>query len=122
MHTLNVLEITDTRLGNGNFAVIGSSVKVKYTAWLINARYLGSEEKTFVLEEGGEATGLVEGILGMRVGGKRIIEGPSNWWYGEDGCLEGIPSNTALLFEVELLDAFFRDISPKRFLPEINNS
>lgn len=103
MHTLQVLEIIDTRLGNGDIAVIGSRVTVKCVARLINARYLDSKKKSFVLKEGEEAEGLVEGILGMRVGGKRTIEAPARWWYGEDGSPEGIPSNVGLVFEVELL-------------------
>jgi FKBP-type peptidyl-prolyl cis-trans isomerase len=115
MHTLTVLEITDIRLGDGNLAVIGSCVKVKCVARFINECCLGSEEKSFVLEEGEEAAGLVEGILGMRVGGKRTIEAPARWWYGEDASPEDIPSNTGLVFEVELLNAFFPQFFPEAF-------
>jgi FKBP-type peptidyl-prolyl cis-trans isomerase len=100
MCTVNIF---DTKLGDGEIAVMGSRVRINCATRLINARYLNSEEKFFLLQEGGEAEGLVEGIVGMSVGGKRTIQGSVNCWYGEDACPYGLPSNTALVFEVELL-------------------
>jgi FKBP-type peptidyl-prolyl cis-trans isomerase len=99
----NVLEVKDTRIGGGDLVMTGSHVVINCVIRLINKYHLMSEKKTFVVEEGGEAGGLVEGLIGMKVGGKRTIQGPARWWYGEDATPEGIPSNVGLMFEVELL-------------------
>jgi FKBP-type peptidyl-prolyl cis-trans isomerase len=103
MNTSNILRIKDITSGEGEVAILGSHVKVKCVMQLINAGYVGAEEKIFTLEEGGEAAGLVEGIKGMKVGGTRKIEGSANWWYGEDASNLGIPSNVGLVFTVELV-------------------
>ena len=44
------------------------------------------------------------GVKGMKVGGKRKLKIPSELGYGAKGAGNVIPSNAALIFDVELLE------------------
>ena len=49
--------------------------------------------------------GWEQGILGMKVGGKRTISIPPELAYGSTGAGELIPPNATLIFEIEILNA-----------------
>ena len=51
---------------------------------------------------GGTLEGLDLGVVGMRVGGRRVLRVPPALAYGAKGVGE-IPPNATLLFDVELL-------------------
>ncbi|MBV1789479.1 FKBP-type peptidyl-prolyl cis-trans isomerase [Marinobacterium sp. D7] len=47
----------------------------------------------------------VDGLIGMKVGGKRKLLVPSDLGYGERGFGDKIPPDSNLIFEIELLEA-----------------
>jgi FKBP-type peptidyl-prolyl cis-trans isomerase FkpA len=109
------LQIIDVVVGTGTVAVAGNTLGVNYTGWLYNAtaaNFKGTQfdtsagRGTFVFRVGvGQViAGWDQGVVGMRVGGKRTLIIPSALGYGAAGAGGGaIPPNAALVFDVELL-------------------
>jgi FKBP-type peptidyl-prolyl cis-trans isomerase FkpA len=110
------LIVTDTKLGTGREAVAGNTVKMHYTGWLYRPLAKGFKGKKFDSSAGREALefplgagrvikGWDQGIVGMRVGGKRTLIIPSELAYGSRAAPGGeIPPNSALIFDVEMVD------------------
>jgi peptidylprolyl isomerase len=102
------VKIEDTQLGTGAEAVPGKTLSVHYTGKLENGTVfdssVGKEPLTFTL--GGERMipGFVQGVTGMKVGGKRTITIPPSLGYGEQGAGDAIPPNSTIIFELELVD------------------
>jgi FKBP-type peptidyl-prolyl cis-trans isomerase FkpA len=110
---------TDTVVGTGAVAATGSTPTLKYTGWLYNASAADfkSQFDTGTINPSGAASnprfilgatagtrliaGFDQGVVGMKVGGKRTLLIPSNLGYGAAGT-SGIPGNSGLVFEVEL--------------------
>jgi FKBP-type peptidyl-prolyl cis-trans isomerase FkpA len=99
---------TDTVLGTGVEATTGKDVTVTYTGWLYSAT--ASDNKgaqfdagtfSFTLGAGQVISGFDQGVLGMKVGGKRTLLIPSSMGYGSTGS-GSIPPNAGLVFEVSL--------------------
>ena len=64
---------------------------------------------TVVAGVGQMIPGVDQGVMGMQVGGQRIITIPPEFAFGAQGIPDGaggyiIPPNTVLVFEVELID------------------
>ena len=105
----------DLVVGTGQEAMNGDRLTVHYTGWLYDANAPDNkgtqfdssvsrgEPFVFVLGARQVIQGWDRGILGMRVGGRRVIVIPPELGYGEAGSPPVIPSNATLLFEVELL-------------------
>lgn len=108
--TADGLQITDEVIGTGVEAVSGKQVSVHYTGTLTDGKKFDSsldrgQPFTFNLGTGQVIKGWDEGVVGMRVGGKRKLIIPANLAYGNREVGNGlIPANSTLLFEVELLD------------------
>lgn len=109
------LVVTDSKFGTGREAVTGTTVSVHYTGWLYRPMAQGrkgrkfdsshdrGEPLEFRLGAGQVIKGWEQGVNGMKVGGKRTLIIPSNLAYGAR-AMPGIPANSALIFDVELLD------------------
>ncbi|MBI4402718.1 MAG: FKBP-type peptidyl-prolyl cis-trans isomerase [Deltaproteobacteria bacterium] len=102
------LGIKDLVVGKGVEAKKGHSVTVHYTGKLTDGVEFDSSIKhgnpfTFTLGAGQVIPGWDEGLVGMKVGGKRKLTIPPEMGYG-DRAVGKIPKNSKLIFEVELLD------------------
>ena len=107
--TASGLKYTDSKVGNGVSPVRGKQVKVHYTGTLENGKKFDSsvdrnEPFSFVIGVGQVIPGWDEGVMSMKVGGKRKLIIPAKLGYGAAGAGGVIPPNATLLFDVELLD------------------
>ena len=99
----------DIKVGSGAAAKSGDKVKVHYTGRLLKNKFkfdssVGKEPVTFTLGEGGVIKGWDQGVVGMKVGGKRKLTIPADLAYGKKGSGKKIPPNSALVFDIELLE------------------
>lgn len=108
------VQITDVKRGSGEAATRGSLVTVHYTGWLHDPDAKDHKGKQFdssrgdtpfqfTVGAGQVIAGWDEGLLGMKVGGKRTLVIPPEMGYGERGAGGSIPPNATLIFDVELL-------------------
>ena len=108
--TASGLKYVDLAEGSGTAAKAGDQVVVHYTGWLTDGTKFDSsldrdEPFVFPLGNGQVIPGWDEGVAGMKPGGKRQLQIPSDLAYGARGAGGVIPPNATLVFEVELLDA-----------------
>ena len=106
------LRVRDVRVGEGTTATATSSVQVRYRGFLAATgtsfdNNVGTATPlTAVLGPVASRTviqGFAEGIVGMKVGGIRDIDIPSDLGYGATGSGTSIPPNSRLVFEVQLV-------------------
>lgn len=107
------LKIVDLTPGAGDGAKTGDTVLVNYTGWLYEGgkrttqfdSSLGAGREPFVLTIGRTSVirGWTQGLVGMKVGGKRQLIIPPDLAYGPGGRPPVIPPNSTLEFEIELL-------------------
>lgn len=102
------MEITDIVVGDGAEAKTGSMVEVHYTGTLTDGSKFDSsldrgQPFSFQLGAGRVIRGWDEGVVGMRIGGKRKLVIPPEKAYGERGFPPVIPPSSTLVFEIELL-------------------
>ncbi len=105
---------TDTVVGTGTTAAVGSTITVHYSGYLYNSNatdFKGTKfdgttvaggPATFALASGSLIEGWVQGVPGMKVGGKRTIVFPASLGYGAQGQ-GSIPGNSGLVFDIELV-------------------
>ena len=105
----------DTVIGTGREAEAGFNVTVHYTGWLFDANEADNKGKKFdssvdrrdpfifYLGGGQVIQGWDEGVVGMKIGGKRTLIIPADMGYGAQGAGGVIPPNATLVFDVELL-------------------
>lgn len=102
----DVLYYQDLVVGTGAEAVNGRTLGVIYTGWLANGSKfdsnVGGANFNFVLGSGYVISGWDQGIVGMKVGGKRRLVIGSALGYKATGSGTAIPPNATLVFDVEL--------------------
>ena len=111
------LETGDVKAGTGAVVKSGESLSVQYTGWLQDgtvfdsSRSAGRQPFTFTIGAGNVIKGWDEGLIGMKVGGKRRLVIPPSLAYGAtaQGC---IPANATLEFDVQVLSAGAPSPSP----------
>ena len=107
--TASGLKITELSVGDGAEAAAGQTVVVHYRGTLENGKQFDASYDrvtpfSFPLGAGRVIKGWDEGVVGMKVGGKRKLVIPPDLAYGSRGAGGVIPPNATLTFEVELLD------------------
>ena len=102
------LKYVDEVVGTGESPSPGRIVRVHYTGWLENgtkfdsSRDHGDQPIDFPIGVGRVIKGWDEGLMTMKVGGKRKLIIPPDLGYG--ARRQGpIPPNSTLIFEVELV-------------------
>jgi len=104
------LQIIDEVIGDGAEATRGATVLVDYigvgfdSGAEFDASYNRNEPLAFRLGVGQVIKGWDDGVLGMKVGGRRKLVIPADLAYGRRGIPGVIGPNEALIFVCELRD------------------
>ncbi|MBP9753125.1 MAG: FKBP-type peptidyl-prolyl cis-trans isomerase [Proteobacteria bacterium] len=103
------LKIVDTQEGTGSIVEKGDRLRVHYRGTLENGKQFDSsfdrgEPLEFTVGVGQVIKGWDDGLLGLKVGGKRTIHIPAHLGYGSRGAGNAIPPNSNLIFDVELVE------------------
>jgi peptidylprolyl isomerase len=104
------LGIDDIVVGDGDEAVKGSKVAVHYvgvafsTGEEFDASWNRGETFRFKLGAGNVIPGWDQGVIGMKVGGRRKLTIPSAMAYGARGAGAVIKPHEPLVFVVDLLE------------------
>lgn len=114
MNTQIELQIIDTIIGTGKETVRGALLIVQYEGFLDDGTKFDSsldrgKAFQFVFGTGRVIKGWDQGLVGMKVGGKRELFIPAHLAYGERQIGNLIKPNSNLSFKVELLDVLTRD-------------
>lgn len=109
------LIIEEIKVGKGEEVESGDHVVMHYTGWLSDpadpkkhgAKFDSSHDRDEAFETpigvGYVIKGWDEGVVGMKVGGKRKLTIPPELGYGKYGVDPVIPGDATLIFEVELI-------------------
>jgi FKBP-type peptidyl-prolyl cis-trans isomerase len=120
LKTASGLYYTIKEEGKGEQAIAGDSVSMNYTGTLLDGTKFDSNTDTafkhtqpfwFVLGKGAVIKGWDEGVALLKAGSKAILYIPSTMAYGAQARPrsaanpKGIPANSILLFDMELLSS-----------------
>ena len=105
---LTSLIVDDIQKGTGALVKDGDVVSVHYIGRLQNGQefdnsYNRGTPFTFTVGNGQVIKGWDEGLVGMQVGGQRVLVIPPDLAYGDSG-LGPIPGGATLIFAVELVE------------------
>lgn len=105
-----ITELTgqDLKVGTGSAVVAGDTILVHYIGAFMDGKafdssYQRNQPFSITVGAGQVIPGFEQGVVGMKIGGKRKLFIPANMAYGDKG-VGPIPPNTPLIFEVELLE------------------
>jgi FKBP-type peptidyl-prolyl cis-trans isomerase len=99
----------DLIVGTGKTAAAGQTVTVNYVGVLyktgkqFDSSWSRNQLFTTALSNGSVIPGWVQGIAGMKVGGRRELIIPPKLGYGAAGSPPTIPANSTLVFVVDLI-------------------
>ena len=106
------LQYEDVLEGTGASPQRGQTCVMHYTGWLWEDGQKGTKFDSsvdrgtpfeFPVGKGRVIKGWDEGVISMKVGGKRKLIIPAHLGYGDSGAGGVIPPGATLIFEVELL-------------------
>ena len=109
------MEILDLQPGSGSSINAGQKAAVEYTGWLYEVSAADKKGKQFDSSKNGGRPfrftvgagqvikGWDQGVLGMKVGGKRRLTIPADLAYGDVGAGGVIPPGATLIFDVALV-------------------
>jgi FKBP-type peptidyl-prolyl cis-trans isomerase FkpA len=109
------MEIVELQAGPGAAVAAGQKAVVQYTGWLyetsapdkkgkeFDSSRNGGQPFKFTVGGGQVIKGWDEGVLGMKVGGKRRLTIPADMAYGDVGAGGVIPPGATLIFDVDLV-------------------
>jgi FKBP-type peptidyl-prolyl cis-trans isomerase len=105
------LQVKDLITGTGPAAKAGSQLTVNYVGVLykggkeFDSSWKRNQPFPFQLGQGAVIKGWDQGLVGMKVGGRRELIIPADLAYGKAGSPPTIPPDSALVFVVDLLGA-----------------
>lgn len=110
----NELLVEDIQIGDGKAVVKGALITTQYRGQLedgttFDSSYERGKPFQCVIGTGRVIKGWDQGLMGMKVGGKRKLFVPAHLAYGERQVGEHIKPDSNLLFEIELLEVLTRD-------------
>ena len=103
------LIVEDLQVGDGDEAVAGRDVMVHYVgvSWSTGQQFDASWDRgepfEFDLGKGQVIAGWDQGVVGMRIGGRRRLSIPPHLGYGSRGAGGVIEGGETLVFVVDLL-------------------
>jgi FKBP-type peptidyl-prolyl cis-trans isomerase FkpA len=112
---VNSLQILELQPGAGAPIAAGQNAVVQYTGWLYEAAAPDNKGKQFdssrnsgqpfrfVVGAGQVIKGWDQGVVGMKVGGRRRLVIPADLAYGDRGAGGLIPAGATLVFDVDLV-------------------
>lgn len=108
MADIKELKIEDLVTGTGVAVKSGDTITMHYSGSLLDGtKFDNSYDRGKPFETqigvGRVIKGWDEGVIGMKVGGKRRLTIPSELAYGQRGIPGAIPPNSPLIFELELI-------------------
>ena len=109
MSHMTELKIEDLQIGSGPEVKAGDFVVVHYLGTLEDGtKFDSSYDRNLPFETqigvGQVIKGWDQGMMGMKVGGKRKLTIPPELAYGSQGAGDVIPPDSTINFEVELID------------------
>lgn len=106
MRRTSGLYVQDLQVGTGTVAAQGRTAVLRYAGYLPDGKRFDSGEITISIGAGKVIRAWDEGVLGMRVGGRRRLIAPPHLAYGSRGAPPDIPPNAVLLFDMELTQVY----------------